>query len=77
VRGDLVERLPKQALPVDEAGRLEAQRAELWDHWKGKLPSVRPAGKAAPEPSRSVKYRSPRGDRLARWPSHLSSACVG
>jgi hypothetical protein len=24
----------------DEAGRLEAQKTELWNHWKGKLPNV-------------------------------------
>jgi len=25
---------------TDEAGRLEAQRTELWSHWKGKLPNA-------------------------------------
>ena len=25
---------------IDEAGRLEAQRTELWSHWKGKLPNA-------------------------------------
>jgi tetratricopeptide (TPR) repeat protein len=25
---------------TDEAGRLEAQRTELWNHWNGKLPNA-------------------------------------
>jgi len=25
---------------TDEAGRLEAQRTELWNHWKSKLPNA-------------------------------------
>jgi hypothetical protein len=25
---------------TEEAARLEAQRAELWSHWKGKLPNA-------------------------------------
>jgi serine/threonine protein kinase len=33
----LLERLNRQA---DEAERLEAQRAELWSHWNGKLPNA-------------------------------------
>jgi len=32
--------LSRRAGRADEAGRLEAQRAELWSHWKGKLPNA-------------------------------------
>jgi serine/threonine protein kinase len=32
--------LLRRAGRTDEAGRLEAQRAELWNHWKGKLPNA-------------------------------------
>jgi serine/threonine protein kinase len=33
-------RLLRRAGRTDEAGRLEAQRAELWNHWTGKLPNA-------------------------------------
>jgi len=33
-------RLSRRAGRVDEAARLEAQRAELWGHWRGKLPNA-------------------------------------
>lgn len=32
--------LLRRAGRTDEAGRLEAQRAELWNHWNGKLPNA-------------------------------------
>jgi hypothetical protein len=32
--------LLRRAGHADEAGRLEAQRTELWNHWNGKLPNA-------------------------------------
>ncbi len=38
--GTALANLLRRAGRTDEAGRLEAQRTELWNHWKGKLPNA-------------------------------------